>query len=222
MPDEIFIAVESIGDDSPVSLDEGIGFLSPTECARAEAFRFRVHRERYVRGRALLRIKLGRFMDCSPESIVIGEEERGKPFVTDGDISFNLSHSQDLALLAVSHTLPRVGVDIELVGRDSDFDGLSNHYFSEGECREMRGLPAPQRRELFFKIWTAKEARMKLSGEGLHLDPREIDLEFSGGLPSGYRKPEPGGQFLHLLNYPHLGAVGSVVADQPFDVRPAG
>jgi phosphopantetheinyl transferase len=45
------------------------------------------------------------------------------------------------------------------------------------------------RRELFFWLWTAKEARMKVTGEGLALDPRHIDVAIEAGRPVAYRKP---------------------------------
>ena len=61
---------------------------------------------------------------------------------------------------------------------------------------------------------------MKLTGEGMHLEPREIELTFSKGIPSGFHKPFPGGEILEALQYSEHGAVGSIVADQAFKVQP--
>ena len=53
----------------------------------------------------------------------------------------------------------------------------------------MSQAPLPDQSDLFFRIWTAKEARMKVTGEGLYLDPRDIELTFKEGMPVGYKKP---------------------------------
>ena len=220
MPHEVILSIESIGDDSPIPVDSGAQLLSPVEMEKANSFRFQIHRKRYIRGRALLRTKLGRLLNSSASEIVIEEEKRGKPFVPGSNLSFNLSHSEDLAMFAFSNSLARLGVDIERFDRDSDIEGLSEHCFTPRECRELQELPRAERRVLFFRIWTAKEARMKLTGEGMHLEPREIELTFSKGIPSGFHKPFPGGEILEALQYSEHGAVGSIVADQAFKVQP--
>jgi 4'-phosphopantetheinyl transferase len=218
MPDEVLISIEPIGDNSNFPVEVGLSLLSTGEIDRSNAFRFQKHRDRYIRGRALLRRKLGEITGASPTEIKIEEEERGKPYVVGEKIAFNLSHSHDVAFFAFSRTLDRLGVDIELLEREVDYEGLSKHYFTEGEYREMQRLSSRQRRRMFFKIWTAKEARMKLSGEGLHLDPRKIDLEFQNGNPAGYYKPGPSNLALQSVEYPEFGVLGSIAADQTFEI----
>ncbi len=220
MPDHVYISLESIGVDSKVNVDQVRSFLSTTEQARADSFRFSQHRNQYICGRALLRLKISQLVAQAPEAIVIEEMERGKPFLPDHSLAFNVSHSGDLAIYTFSFTLNRLGVDIEKLNREIDPDQLSKHYFTEGERRELQTLPPDLKRNLFFKIWTAKEARMKLTGEGLYLEPSLIDLEFNSGTPIAYLKPEPTSLSLKINEYPDLNAISAIAADRPFEILP--
>ena len=220
MAHEVFLSRESIGDDSRVNLESGEQLLSSAELRKANAYRFPVHRNRYIRGRALLRTKLASLLHQDAGEIEIREGKWGKPFVPESDVSFNLSHSGDLAIFAFSNSLLRVGVDLEHLDRETDIEGLSQHCFTPTECRELQALSPLERSVLFFKIWTAKEARMKLTGEGLSLDPKAIELSFSKGVPCGFQKPSPGGEILELLEYSQHQAVGAIVADEPFKILP--
>jgi len=220
MSDQVFISLDSIGDDSKVDVARGRSLLSITEQARADSFRFVQHQNRYIRGRALLRLKIAKLIARAPEAIVIDEMERGKPFLPDHCLAFNVSHSGDLAIYTFSFTLNRIGVDIETLDRDIDPDQLSTHYFTEGEQRELQNLAPESKLNLFFKIWTAKEARMKLTGEGMYLEPGQIDLIFTNGIPTAYQKPEPTTLCLHINEYPDLNAISAIAADRPFDILP--
>lgn len=219
MSDEIYISLESIGDDATISPTEGLELLSEEEKRRAFAFKFDVHRNRYIRGRAFLRKKLSLLTDIPANKLSIESEHRGKPYLPGSSIAFNLSHTGDVAIYAFSRTLSRLGIDIELISRDSDIEGLSDHYFTSGECEVLRSLPAAEKKKMFFLIWTAKEARMKLSGEGLFLDPRSIDLHFKNGQPCGYMKPAPDHLALEIREFPGYEAVSSIVADKVFAMR---
>ena len=164
MPKVVLTSVEPIGDDCSLDLDVARNLLSAHERERATAFQFDLHRNRYQRGRGLLRTMLGKLLDSPPSHLVIDEEKLGKPYVKESPLSFNLSHSNDLAFFAFSFDLRRLGVDIELTTRDADVHRLSEHYFSAKEAENVAS-----KIDNFFRIWTAKEARMKLTGEGLHL-----------------------------------------------------
>jgi 4'-phosphopantetheinyl transferase len=217
MPDQVYVSLESIGNDASINVEFAKSLLSHPEQARAELFRFEIHRNRYIRGRSLLRVKLGELLATRPDALVIKEMERGKPFIPDHNLAFNVSHSGDLAIYTFSFTLSRLGVDIEKLDREVEWEQLSQHYFTEGERLELQKVSPDKSRQLFFKIWTAKEARMKLTGEGLYLEPSQIDLVFTNQTPSGYRKPEPTSLCLQIFDYSHLNAISAIVADQPFD-----
>ena len=95
-------------------------------------------------------------------------------------VFFNLSHSEDQALLAVSRTAP-VGVDLEKTRTLSDADALAIRHFSARECAHLQTLPAgPERERAFFHCWTRKEAFVKCTGVGLRMDLRCIESGFDG------------------------------------------
>lgn len=87
---------------------------------------------------------------------------------------FNLSHSDDTVLCAVSD-IP-VGCDIEKV-TDVPLE-VADRYFSERERRyidEAQNLPEVNRR--FFRLWTMKESYLKMTGEGMDISPERIEID---------------------------------------------
>lgn len=93
------------------------------------------------------------------------------------ELGFNLSHSGDWIVLATaSHG--QVGVDIETI--DPTFPALeiAEEFFLLEERRWIRKGADPTLR--FFQLWTAKEALMKATGEGMSLPPDQILITPSG------------------------------------------
>jgi len=148
-------------------------FLAGEEVERAEAFRFRGDKERFVVAHALLRIILGRYLCRDPRELCFRHGPWGKPFLGgDGggsgvEIRFNLSHSDGLALLAVTRGA-HIGVDIERIRPDLAYEGIADRFFSSEEVASLRTLTRKDiRRKAFFACWTRKEAYIKAIGEGL-------------------------------------------------------
>lgn len=131
--------------------------LSDAELEKSGRFLNRKDMERYIASRYSLRHILSGFVLHSPASIQFGTSGNKKPAV-DG-IEFNISHSGNLILIAVSRTA--VGIDVELVVPDFDFSLLLDSSFS---ARERLGISSPFG---FYELWTRKEALLKASGEGL-------------------------------------------------------
>ena len=173
--------------EESIPLDLALIWLSEGERERAERFRFPVHRERYLRGRAVMRGLLGKRLGIDPASLVLGEGDRGKPSLMSHSTGFNLSHSENLAVLAIGDA--EVGVDIERYDRKVDHEGLGRRCFREAEIAWMEGFGLQDLHRGFFRIWTAKEARMKATGEGFQLEPKRISLEFEGERPVRIGEP---------------------------------
>lgn len=90
-------------------------------------------------------------------------QQGGKPILTgNSSISFNLSHAGDYAVCAVANTL--VGIDIE--GQHKMNEKVMKRYFSEAE-KNWVNENAEEKKERFFRLWTAKEALSKATGKGL-------------------------------------------------------
>ncbi len=143
--------------------------LSVDERARAGRFHFERHRHRYTAGRSMLRRILGRYVDTSPNTLRFEYGANGKPGFGTGPIRFNVSHSGDLALIAIASGR-EIGVDVERIRRDDDLLDVAERYFAPQERVALRSLPEQERCSGFFRCWTRKEAYLKARGEGLSID----------------------------------------------------
>lgn len=158
--------------------------LSSDERDRADRFRFPRHRRRFIVARASLRAILGSLLQQRPEDLTFRYGPQGKPWLESGP-SFNLSHTGERVLIAVTRE-GRLGVDIEEVKPVRDLEALAERNFSPDETARVSSTSATNRPELFFRIWTRKEAFLKALGGGLSvpLDSFSIDPEdqHPGGL----------------------------------------
>jgi 4'-phosphopantetheinyl transferase len=189
LPRDISLLQCRLETDADMALTRGWSLLSAEETARANRFHFARDRDRYVRARAFLRTSLGQALRKDPASLTLAVGPRGKPYLPGHDLEFNLSHSRDHAVLALSRLGP-VGIDVEFLDRQVDVGGLAKTCFDPVECAVLNSLSEEDRVLRFFAFWTAKEARMKLTGEGMALPPRQISLALEEGWPVGYLRPE--------------------------------
>lgn len=146
--------------------------LSSAEHQRAARFAFERDRVRYMRARAGLREILSLYLHCQPADIGFAYCAHGKPIVAGGRLHFNLSHSQELGLLAVARQ--PVGVDVEWLVPTGDLDAVARQVFTDGEIAEIMSLSEEERVRAFFACWTRKEACLKARGTGLSRDPRSL------------------------------------------------
>ena len=161
--------------------------LVPDEMKRAARFHFDRDRERYVVGRGTLRLLLGKYLNTAAQDITFCYGAQGKPcLAAPADASglhFNLSHSADRALLAVSRGR-QVGVDIEAVRPNVDCEVLAQTYFSPAEREALFGLPQAERAAAFFRLWTRKESYLKALGGGLMLPLDSFDVSLVPDAPN--------------------------------------
>lgn len=152
--------------------------LDTAERDRTARFVFDRDRRRYARAHAAMREILGGFLGRPPAEIRFGVGTYGKPYVHDAgvDLRFNLSHSGERALLAVSYGR-EVGVDVE-ENRPVDWLPLAHRFFAAREVAELEAMPASEQMDAFFRCWTRKEAFLKAHGMGLSapLNAFEVDL----------------------------------------------
>lgn len=178
--------------DMDIALDEARHLLDEGERAREARFVFERDRDRFVRAHGYLRQRLGDHLGMAPARVPIIAPDGGKPFVRDGAVRFSLSHSGSRAVLAVTHA-GEIGVDLEMEDRSGGFvdqlDDLIRFCLTATEQEALSTLSEDQRIRGFLSCWTAKEARMKLTGEGLTLEPKAITLQFRHGWPVGYIRP---------------------------------
>lgn len=138
--------------------------LAPDELERAGRFRFDKDRARFTAARGILRVLLGRYLDAEPRTVKLRYSEHGKPGVE--NLSFNLSHSHEAALYAVTRSRA-LGVDLEYIRHGFAWEPVARDFFLPQEVAAIWRMPPPLRARSFFALWTRKEARMKAAGEGL-------------------------------------------------------
>jgi 4'-phosphopantetheinyl transferase len=144
--------------------------LSQDECQRAERFHRPIDRQRFIAGRGILRKIISAYLALAPDEVRFVYNEYGKPFIsTDqsrGALSFNLSHSNGMALYAVARER-RVGVDIEYVRGDFATPEVAERFFSKDEFEALKAAPIDRRTEAFFNCWSRKESYIKAIGMGV-------------------------------------------------------
>lgn len=158
--------------------------LDEQEQRQAERFVFDRDRRRYIAAHTAMRVLLGRYLDVSPLDVQFAAGSRGKPRLVDPpcDLRFNLSHSEERALLAI--TLGReVGVDIEYVRPVPDMVGVAASVFSQIERVCLEATPIDQQADVFFRVWTRKESFIKALGDGMHFPLTGFDVSIDTSLP---------------------------------------
>jgi 4'-phosphopantetheinyl transferase len=162
------------------------GLLSQEECHRADRFVFERDRVRYTIAHGVMRHLLGRYCGLTPQSLSFSVTAAGKPSLADlGTLSeplhFNLTHSDDRALLGLS-VYGEIGVDIEKVRTNIEALAISRHYFFGSEREAIEATAEAQRHDMFFRYWVAKEAVLKAQGIGLGfpLDRFRVDFLAEG------------------------------------------
>jgi 4'-phosphopantetheinyl transferase len=157
--------------------------LSLAEQSRAVKFTFERDRRRFIVAHAALRHILARYVKDDAEQLHFVDGPNGKPKLAAplaaSGVQFNLSHSHERALLAVSQGA-EIGVDIEFVRADFGFHEVANQFFTEREVAALRALPPALQRHAFYKCWTSKEAFLKAKGTGLSEILDEVEITLSG------------------------------------------
>lgn len=167
--------------------------LDDYEQSRADRFKFEKHRRRFIVGRFALRTLLGKYLDRDPASLSYEYSGHGKPSLGACELSFNLSNSHELALVAVT-LCRRVGVDVEHLRPMPDALKLAARFFTEKETAALRCSPEKELQLSFFRTWTRKEAILKASGEGLSRPLNSFDVSQPAGpllveTPDGFDRP---------------------------------
>jgi len=192
----------------PSALDEAL--LDDEERRRARRFVQLHDRRRFVRAHAGLRLFLALCLEVEPATVRYETGVHGKPRLLPGlpPLEFNLSHSEELGLLAVARDR-WVGVDVEHVRDLPDAMSIADTHFTSAESKALRSLPPPELRETFFRYWARKEAVIKAGGEGLGraLDSFDVD-----GAPGSRGRTE--WLFRDLPSPAGYAAAGAVAADQ--------
>jgi 4'-phosphopantetheinyl transferase len=152
--------------------------LDKDERTRTSRFVFPSDARHFAAARGYLRLVLGKYLHCAPDSMVFEYGQWGKPFLqlaTAQRLAFNLAHSNGYALIAVGWA-ESLGVDIEAVRPIENWRDVAANTFAPGETKSLLALAEGIQLDGFFATWTRKEAIIKLWGEGLSADLKAFEV----------------------------------------------
>ena len=132
----------------------------------------KVDEQKFAKGKALS-MGAGLLLDyalsnagINPKDAQIDYGEHEKPYIKGSNIYFNLSHSEEYVICAISNY--EIGCDIEKI--DSGGEKIAKRFFHEKEFDRIASSEnEAEKLELFYELWTLKESFIKVTGQGLHL-----------------------------------------------------
>lgn len=164
--------------------------LAPEERARAQRFRNGADQRRFTVARGVLRALIASYVAVPAGALRLSAGIHGKPQLVPPtvdaphpDITFNVSHSGELALYAIARGR-EVGIDLERMDATTDIEALARRFFSDAERSCFDAVEDERRTAAFFRIWTAKEAYLKARGLGLSLPLCSFDVALRSGEPT--------------------------------------
>lgn len=182
-PGEIHLWLSSYDPDpAPQFRAACLEVLSPEERERESRFHFAADRCQYLTSHALLRRTLSHYAPVDPTEWLFCANAYGRPDVLNTEaaqlgLSFNLSHTHGLIVLAVA-THRMLGVDVEnIVWRKTSID-LAERFFAADEVAALQALPPRLQSYRFFEYWTFKEAYIKARGMGLSLPLDQFSFHY--------------------------------------------
>lgn len=145
-------------------------FLSSDEKQRADRLKVELKKKQFIVSRSALRKILSNSIDIPNDEVNFYYSEHGKPFIenkyNNKAIEFNISHSDQCILIAISMK-NQLGVDIEKINTEINYESLSKRFFSERENEYFRNIEPDKQLDTFYAIWTRKEAFIKATGQGI-------------------------------------------------------
>jgi 4'-phosphopantetheinyl transferase len=117
-----------------------------------------------------LRDVLAAYLETSPKAISLVNGAHGKPALAGGELHFNLSHSGDVGLVALSRERA-VGVDVERIDPRRDPLALAERALGADGAAAVRAAPEADRAAVFHRAWARREAVAKCAGTGLSTPP---------------------------------------------------
>ena len=198
-------------DTPPVALAAAERWLGADGRRRLAGLSRRSRREQFVLGRALLRLAVAHARECDPGMVRMTERAHRAPRVAAGGDPaprFSLSHSGPWIACAV-HATSALGLDIEVIDTTRDMVAISEWGFHGDEHQWL--LRQPDRAAAFYRLWTGKEAMIKLSHEiGSPRDLREVACAVCG---DAVQPPAFAASWYHVCAAPRVAL--SIVSSEP-------
>jgi 4'-phosphopantetheinyl transferase len=173
---EVHIWIHALHFDDPF-LRLAPYLLSSDELLRAARYHFEKDRRVYESGHVFIRKVLSHYTQIEPADLQLSPIVNQKPRLGNSPfpIHFNITHSANKIIVAIGFNSD-VGIDVEKVIPDFDMHGFSEANYHPNEQSKFRSLKNDQESDYFYKIWTRKEAWLKLTGEGVNDKLKTLDF----------------------------------------------
>lgn len=193
-----------------------IGLLSAEEIARANRFHFPHLRTHYISARSALRLLLSELTGIPNYKLRFAYTQHEKPYLPNSDLKFNLSHANQVALLAFAPGR-EVGVDVEYVRDSIDTEQIARRFFAPAEVADFLSVPGAGRQQAFYNGWTRKEAYIKAIGNGLTYPLDSFRVSLIPGEPARLIEvatdPDEAARWKMTAVYPGEGYTGALIAE---------
>ena len=162
-------------------LAECIQVLDSEEKTRMQRFYSDKLQHHFALTRGSLRHILAQHLDIPAAKINFEYTENGKPFLKNQALQFNLAHSGDYCVIALC-LHDRIGVDIERCSHvHKPYYEIAKRFFTRQEYLALAHCSIHEGEDLFYHLWTQKEAFLKAIGQGIAfgLDHFEVSTDKS-------------------------------------------
>lgn len=157
-------------------------YLSAEEKDCMSKFLFQKDKDQYLLTRTLVRKVLSQRLGKRDNEIEFEINSYGKPNLTNNfkDIVFNVSHTNDLIVMAVAENAKTIGIDVENCSKKIDLS-IRKTFLTQQELIEFDKLSRPDQKNRLLILWTLKESYMKAIGKGFSLSPKSFSFLFRNG-----------------------------------------
>lgn len=145
--------------------------------------RYKVEKKKieFLLGRILLKGVLGKILKKNANDISFTKNKYGKLFLKNNSINsniyFNLSHTDGMVVCGITK-IGKIGIDVERTNKD--YLETMEMVFVSKEIDYVNSQDnVEKKKNAFYKIWTRKEAFMKLTGKGFSLSPLTFTVPFN-------------------------------------------
>ncbi len=153
--------------------------LSESEQQRAARFLSPIKRNEFRAAHGVLRHVLSLYADRPASELIISGRTGEKPrLIGVPGMEFSMSHAGGALLIGVTRQAA-LGVDIEALHQPADLQEMAMRMLSPAEKRAWPSLPSKKRAEVFFRVWTRKEAILKAAGVGMQIEPDQLTVPFT-------------------------------------------
>ncbi len=175
-------------DIDSVDLERAEATLSESERSRATAITDPTAQKIFTACRGDLRRVLSIYLDVTPSTIPISTTPSGKPEVgRASNVKFNVSHSEDLGLIAVSRGA-EVGVDVQPHDPDRPIMDIAKRFFTPREYEHLCSRSSDDSVSAFYSFWSRKEALVKAVGSSLGSSLTGLDVLGNGWIMADLAK----------------------------------